>query len=163
MEKWDAYNSAFEKIEGKVLIRDQVIPDGIYHLVCEVLVQHTDGSYLLMKRDYRKHYGGMWEATAGGSALIGENPYQCAIRELEEETGIAAHDLIEVGTEVSDKTHSIYVGFLCVIDWGKGKIEMQDGETIDFKWVSREELVSMNKDELVTVRMLKWMGFKSFS
>ncbi len=53
MELWDAYNSNFEKIEGLTLIRDsqEKIPAGVYHLVCEILVRHTDGTYLLMKRE----------------------------------------------------------------------------------------------------------------
>lgn len=51
MEIWDAYNSFFTKIEGKTLIRGETIPDGMFHLVVAVLVRHTDGSYLLMKRD----------------------------------------------------------------------------------------------------------------
>ena len=51
MEIWDAYNSDFEKIEGVTLIRDEPIPKGMYHMFCNILVQHTDGSYLLMQRD----------------------------------------------------------------------------------------------------------------
>ena len=159
MEKWDAYDSDFKKIDGKILIRgeEKDIPDGVYHLVCEILVKHTDGSYLLMKRDYRKHYGGMWEATAGGSALLGETPLQCAIRELKEETGIETLVLTKVGTEFNDKTHSVYVEFLCVTNWEKTNIKMQDGETIDYKWVNREDLIAMSKNELVTERMQKYI------
>lgn len=158
MEKWDAYDSSLKRIDGITLTRGDNIPDGKYHLVCDILVQHTDGSYLLMKRDYRKHYGGMWEATAGGSALIGETPLQCAARELKEETGIDAVELTEVGNEVCSETHTIYVEFLCVTDWNKQNIKLQDGETIDFTWVSKEKLISMNKDELVTERMNKYIN-----
>ena len=43
-------------------------------MVCEILVRHTDGDYLLMQRDFRKsNFGGYYEATAGGSALKGED------------------------------------------------------------------------------------------
>jgi len=110
-----------------------------------------------MKRDYRKHYGGMWEVTAGGSALIGETPLQCAIRELKEETGIETSALTKVGTEFNDKTHSVYVEFLCVTNWEKTNIQMQDGETVDYKWVNREYLIAMSKNELVTERMQKYI------
>lgn len=71
-ELWDAYDKNFNKIENTTLVRGENIPDGIYHLVSEVIVKHTDGSYLLMQRDFRKHHGGEWEVTAGGSALQGE-------------------------------------------------------------------------------------------
>ena len=55
MEIWDAYNKHFEKLEGMSLIRGEPIPEGIYHLVSDVIVRHTDGDYLLMQRDSRKH------------------------------------------------------------------------------------------------------------
>ncbi|MDE6201688.1 MAG: NUDIX hydrolase [Clostridiales bacterium] len=153
MEIWDAYNSDFEKIEGKQLVRGVKIDDGLFHLVCDILVKHTDGTYLLMQRDYRKSYGGMWEATAGGSALAGETPIECAVRELREETGIVAPELTEVGRVVDNSTHSVYVEFLCITDWDKDGIILQEGETIAYKWVSREELINMKGDRLVTKRM----------
>ena len=90
MEVWDAYDAHLNKIDNMTLVRGEKIPDGVYHLVCDVLVKHVDGTYLLMQRDFIKHYGGMWEATAGGSALRGETPFECAKRELREETGIVA-------------------------------------------------------------------------
>ena len=87
MELWDAYSKEEERI-GVTLIRGEEIPQGLYHLVCEVLVRHTDGSFLCMKRSVQKpNYGGWYEATAGGSALAGENKWQCIERELYEETG----------------------------------------------------------------------------
>lgn len=151
MELWDAYDSHLKKIEGQTLIRGEAIPTGVYHLVCDILVKHRDGSFLLMQRDPRKHYGGLWEATAGGSAMQGENPLVCAIRELREETGIHAEDLTEVGRVVG--ANAIYVEFLCVTDWDKANITLQEGETVAFQWVSRQELMSMKRSELVTERM----------
>ena len=66
MELWDAYDEKLNKIEGLTLVRGGEVPDGVFHLVCEIIVRHTDGTYLLMQRDPQKHLGGMWEATAGG-------------------------------------------------------------------------------------------------
>ena len=53
MEIWDGYNID-GSLAGVDLVRGEKIPDGLYHLVCEVLVQHTDGDFLLMKRDLRQ-------------------------------------------------------------------------------------------------------------
>ena len=89
------------------LVRGENIPNGVYHLVSDVIVRHIDGTYLLMQRDSRKHFGGMWEATAGSSALKCEDPLACAIRELLEETGIESEDVTEVGRVISHDT--IYV------------------------------------------------------
>ena len=151
MELWDAYDGEFRRIQGVSLVRGEPIPAGIYHLVCEVLVRHTDGSYLLMRRDPRKHYGGLWEATAGGSALRGEAPLDCARRELREETGIRAEELQELGRVRSADTH--YVEFLCETDWPKDGVTLQEGETVAYRWVSRTEFLSLRSGGLVTKRM----------
>ena len=153
MELWDAYDRNLEKIEGMTLIRGEKIPEGVYHLVCDIIVRHTDGEYLLMQRDSRKHYGGMWEATAGGSALQGESPLDCAIRELREETGIRAEYLEEVGRVRAAGRNAIYCEFLCITDCKKDSIILQEGETSAYQWVTQDELLSMKREELVTQRM----------
>ncbi|MBQ8160342.1 MAG: NUDIX hydrolase [Clostridia bacterium] len=151
MELWDAYDGDFRKIPNMTLIRGETIPEGVYHLVSEIIVRHTDGTYLLMQRDRRKPYGGLWEATAGGSALQHESPLECAIRELLEETGIQADHMLEVGEVRSD--HTIYVEFLCVTGCEKDHVTLQEGETIAYRWVSRSELISMEKNVLLTERI----------
>lgn len=155
MELWDGYDKNFEKIEGLTLVRGEKIPDGVYHLVSEILVRHTDGTYLLMQRDSRKSYGGMWEASAGGSALQGEDALGCAIRELREETGIEAEAMSEVGRVTSHDT--IYVEFLCVTDGSKDRVTLQEGETTAFRWVTKDALKSMKKDELVSERIQRFI------
>ena len=145
MELWDAYDKDFQKIAGKTLVRGELIPQGLYHLVCDIIVRHADGAYLLMQRDPRKPWGGMWEATAGGSALAGE-------------TGIVATDLTQVGTVIDPEIQrAIYVEFLCVTNWDKEAVTLQEGETVDFRWVSREELLGMKADQLVTQRMQQFI------
>lgn len=155
MELWDAYDKDFNKIKNRTLIRGERIPEGLFHLVCDILVKHTDGTYLLMQRDKRKHFGGMWEATAGGSALQNESPLDCAVRELREETGIDSNDLIEVGQVTTNDT--IYVEFLCVTNCVKDSVTLQAGETIAYKWVSRDELIAMKKRKFITERMQIFM------
>ncbi len=154
MELWDAYDEKFGLIEGQTLIRGEKIPDGMYHLVCDIIVKHNDGSYLLMQRDSRKHFGGMWEATAGGSALKGENPLTCAVRELKEETGIATDNLTEVGIVTNHRNRTIFVEFLAVTNCDKSSVTLQEGETQAYQWVDRETLVNMSRRKLVTDRMM---------
>ena len=48
MELWDAYDAQGKRI-GETLIRGEPIPNGRYHMVCEALVRHADGEYLLMQ------------------------------------------------------------------------------------------------------------------
>ena len=152
-ELWDAYNKNFNKIENKTLIRGESIPDGAYHLVSEIVVKHTDGSYLLMQRDFRKHHGGKWELTAGGSALEGEDEFEAEVRELKEETGLSG-EMKEIGRAVRHDRHSFYVVYLCEADFEKDSIVLQEGETIGYKWVDKEKLLKMNEKELSASRTL---------
>ena len=157
MELWDAYDKDFKKIQGVTLIRGEAIPECFFHLVCDVIVRHKDGSYLVMQRDKRKHLGGMWEATAGGSALQGEDPLTCARRELREETGIVSDCLTEIGRVLHYGHQSIYVDYLCITDADKDSIVLQEGETTDYKWIATKELRNMSRDEMATQRILSFI------
>ena len=154
-EIWDAYDRDFNKIENVTLVRGESIPEGMYHLVCDIVVKHTDGTYLLMQRDLRKTFGGRWELTAGGSALIGETPLEGAMRELREETGIASSDFKELRRVVNEQRHFICVVYFCLTDCDKNSVTLQEGETIDYKWVTKEEILKMPSDTLASVRVLE--------
>lgn len=154
-ELWDAYDNEFNKIKDVTLVRGEPIPNEIYHLVCEIIVKHIDGTYLLMQRDFEKHYGGYWELTAGGSALQGETPVECVIRELKEETGVVATEMKELGRIVHDVHHSIYVEYLCVTNCDKSSITLQKGETINYRWIDKNNLLEMKEDELSATRTLE--------
>ncbi len=157
METWDAYGFDLKKLEGRKLIRGEKIPEGEYHLVSDVAVVHEDGGYLLMKRDPGKSFGGMWELTAGGSALEGETGENCARRELLEETGIKAGRLQYLGTIVREEHRTIYMEYLCRTDADRGSIVMQKGETCDYRWLSAKEVRSLKGDELVTSRIQQFI------
>ena len=75
----------------------------------------------------------MWEATAGGSALQGENPLDCAVRELREETGISSDRLTEIGRVFHYGHRTIYVEYLCNTAIDKSSIVLQDGENSAYK------------------------------
>ncbi len=141
MEIWDGYNEHEEKI-GVDLIRGEKIPEGVFHAVVVVMVIHEDGTYLLMQRDFNKGvFPGMWEAGASGCVQKGETFQEAAKRELFEETGIAAENLRLIDTYIRREYQTIYKIYLhrCSID--KNAITLQEGETIGFKWVSRDELM----------------------
>ncbi len=161
MEIWDLY-TADGACPGKTISRGEKIPGGLYHPVSEVLVRHTDGSYLLMLRSpEKKIYPGCWEATAGGSVLAGETPLEGALRELREETGIENARITPIGYQVSDLTATIYHSFLAVTDCPKASVKLQPGETADFRWLSGEEFREFwktgNSVPIQKRRMLPWL------
>lgn len=51
MEIWDGYFKD-GTLADQDLIRGELIPKGLHHLVCDILVRHIDGDYLLMQRDF---------------------------------------------------------------------------------------------------------------
>lgn len=141
MELWDAYLED-GSLAGRDLTRGQPVPKGLYHLVCCVLVRHADGTFLLMKRAAGKEtWPGMYEASAGGSALKGETGEQAARRELYEETGIRAQRLTKLYARKGP--HTLYEGFLCEVDGAKDEIVLQPGETEGYRWAARDELLQM--------------------
>ena len=131
MEIWDGYykDGTLANVD---LIRGNAIPDGLFHLVCEVLVRHIDGDYLLMQRDFMKpNYGGYFEATAGGSALKGEDTISC-----------------------------VYFNFLCITDCDKASITLQDGETIAYRWVNETEFITfINSTEIIAAQKQRYLQY----
>ena len=159
-ELWDAYNSDFEKLPGVTLVRgeESTIPNGTYHLVVHVLVKHVDGTFLCMQRDFRKHYPGMWEASASGSALQGETPYEGALRELREETGVTATELTELARFSKDSTHACYVEYLCITDCDKDSVALQEGETIAYRWADAAEIGEwIAAEQFLSMRMMPYI------
>ena len=158
MEVWDGY---FEDgtLAGQYLIRGEKIPKGLYHLVCDILVRHIDGDYLLMQRDFCKsNYGGYFEATAGGSVLKGEDIWECARRELLEETGIASDSFQLIGSYTSCDT--IYYSFLCVTGCEKTSITLQEGETVSYKWVSEKEFIKfINSSDIISIQKERYSDY----
>ena len=141
MEHWDAY-LADGRQAGRTLTRDEAIPAGLYHIVADVLVKHTDGDYLVMQRDFRKKgYPGMYEAGASGAILQGETPYEGALRELREETGIRA-DRLTFLFAASDLKETLYFSYLCLTDCAKDSVTLQEGETISYRWLSEPEFLA---------------------
>ena len=158
MEIWDGY-LVDGTLAGHDLVRGDPIPQGLYHLVSEILVRHVDGDYLLMQRDPRKpNYAGSYEATAGGSALKGEDKLSCARRELLEETGISTGELTQIGRYVSHDT--ICYNFLCVTGCDKSSVALQEAETVSYKWIPEKDFIAfINSDEMIDVQKVRYRDY----
>lgn len=147
MEIWDGYNADMTLAGVDILREDECIgrfPKGLYHLVADIIVRHSDGTFLVMQRDYNKiGFPGEWEIGAGGSVLKGETAYEGALRELREETGVMADKLISLGNQSVIHENGVgvhYFIYLCTTDMNKSDVRLQQGETIDYKWLTEEEL-----------------------
>ena len=153
-EIWDLYDHDGNRT-GEKFVRGfgnfKNIREGRYHLIVDLLVLHTDGTYLLTKRsDVKDVYPGYWEASAGGSALSGEEPLDAATRELYEETGLKADSLELTGISYSDKS----------VSGDKDRIVLQEGETTDYKWVDREGLLEyVDSDKAMTAHNNRYASY----
>ena len=147
MELWDAYNSD-GTLAGFDLIRGEKIPLDYFHMVCEAVIQHIDGDYLLMQRSYNKEiYPGKWEIGAGGSALKGESNREAVLREIKEDTGIATGELQEIYNIIHQEHQAIYYGYLLKTACAKDSIQLQENETIAYKWISQNELLEFYNNQ----------------
>lgn len=167
MEIWDLYTSDGQRT-GKTMNRGETVPEGYYHMVCDILIRHEDGDYLLMKRSMaKKVYPGRWESTCGGSALVGEDAITAARRELREETGIVCENLAMIGRTVNEMFHSIHYSFLGITRCPKNSVTLQPGETEGYRWISEAEFREFAASDMIpTVRryLLSWlkeMGYVS--
>ncbi len=158
MEIWDAYYKNGTPA-GIDLVRGQPIPKGLFHIVSGVVVRHIDGTYLLMQRDLNKDgWPGMWETGASGSILKGETPLQGAIRELREECGLSGEDMELVFVCHNDVT--FYWNYLCITDCPKDSVTLQEGETIAYKWVNKEDFLRfMESNEIVPTQKERWAPY----
>ena len=93
MELWDIYD--IDRVRtGRVAQRGKPaseggLGEGEYHLVVHICVFNGHGQLLLQQRQKDKEgYPNLWDVSAAGSALAGENSAAAASRELREELGI---------------------------------------------------------------------------
>jgi 8-oxo-dGTP diphosphatase len=138
---WDAYLADGRKA-GRTIARGEPIPKGLYHIVADVLVKHADGDHLVMQRDpHLVVFPGQFEAGASGAVLAGETPYEGALRELLEETGLIADSLTFLFT-VNNQRETLFFCYLCSTSCDKQSVTLQEGETIAFRWLSEAEFLA---------------------
>ena len=151
MEIWDLYDEQGQKTgETWERSRAREIPEGRYHIVCDVLIRHRDGSFLLTLRDPEKDvYPGCLEASAGGSALAGETPEQAARREMLEETGLKAENLELIGMTRKFRSRSMLYAYLAEVSCEKDSVRLQPGETVAYQWVDAPSFFRLLREEPV--------------
>ena len=130
--------------------RAREIPEGRYHIVCDILIRHLDGDFLLTLRDSRKEmYPGCWEASAGGSALAGETPEEGARREMLEETGLKTEKLELISITRKPESRSAVYAFIAIVDSAKDSVLLQEGETVDYQWINPTAFLRLIREEPV--------------
>lgn len=146
LEYWDLYDINRNPL-GKKHERGKPMNAGTFHVVVNILSMNNDGKILITKRHENKPHGNKWEIT-GGSVVAGEKSIDGAVRELHEETGLTAkpEQLTFRGTIIRELSGCLHDFYLFKADFCEKDIVLQESETIDFKLVNTEELLTMTKD-----------------
>lgn len=132
------YNDIYDEnrnLTGRIHLRGTAWQKGEYGLVVCVWVYDGKGNLLLTRRAKEKSFAGTWE-NSGGAAKAGETSLQAIVRELREETGIAAEpEAFELLCSDRDKT--AFYDFYCLKKQiPLEEIVLQPGETDAVRWAT---------------------------
>ena len=141
--------------------RQYPMPPNTYHTVVTVFTVDASNRILLTLRAPTKGmYPNHWEFT-GGSGIAGEDSLTSAHRELLEETGIDCppEELVLLGTL---REPSAFMDcYLCRpgVAGEELAVTLQEGETVDYRWVTFFELETMIHKGLIPPPCAMRYGF----
>ena len=135
---------------GKTALKSDAHRNGWYHHTTHVWIYNRDGEILLAQRSLQKQiHPGLWDVSSAGHVDAGESILGAAIREVEEELGIAfdEQDLIPIGifkhqSEYQDgsiKDFEFHNAHIVSWNGALSELKLQQGEVDQVKWVNPEE------------------------
>lgn len=101
------------------------------------IVFNEEGKFLILQRDHNDNNGCKW-VVPGGHVDAGEEFYEAAKRELQEEAGITVEDCTEIGSYKKEGVEIFY--FKSKVDSQATPIVIQSKEIIDSKWITPSEI-----------------------
>ena len=133
-------------------------------LVVAGALRGSEDTWLMHRRPYAKHHGGLWEFP-GGKVEDTEIPVKALTRELHEELGITVReqDCNPAGfAETSDpgEPNPIVILLYIVSDWS-GKPDALEGGRID--WFDQNQIAELEKpplDRLLAVQLFEKVALK---
>lgn len=155
MELWDLYD--IDRVPlGRTAVRGVTkLQKGEYHLVVHIGVFNARGEMLIQKRHREKQlWPGLWDISAGGSGIAGENSRSAAHRELLEEIGIDK-DFTGIRPRFTVYFDVGFDDFYCVQEDipDLSVLRLQEEEVEQVRWAAREEVLRMSRNgEFVNYR-----------
>ena len=143
MELWDLYDLD-RNVTGKTHVRGEPIPDGYYRLVVHICIFNSEGKMLIQHRTPTKRaYPNVWDLSAGGAAIIGDDSHTAASRELYEELGIR-YDFTRMRPVLTTCFDNGFNDVYCInLDVDLDTLTLQERETDGVRWASEEEIVAL--------------------
>lgn len=130
-----------ERVLGLVT-RSQVRARNLLHRSVSVVVRSPSGEVLVHRRaNWKDIWPGYWDLAAGGVVGVGEPWAAAARRELAEELGIEAPDLVELG-RFSYRDARVAALARVFATTATGPFACPDEEVVETSWVPLEELAA---------------------
>ena len=118
---------------------------------CVVITKESDAKVLLIQRG-DEPYKGCW-AFPGGFMNMDETTEQCAIRELEEETGLKVNGLYQIGAyskvDRDPRGRTVTVAYLAVIDEPLPVIGQDDAAKAEWWPLSSLPKLAFDHDDIM--------------
>lgn len=157
-ELWDVLDRD-RNATGKVHRRGDALADDEFHLVVHVCIFNSQGQLLIQKRQpWKQGWPNMWDLSAAGSAVAGDDSRKAAQREVKEELGI------DLDLSKDRPKFSIYFehGFddywIIEREIEIESLSLQYEEVADAKWVTKDEYSEMvTKREAIPYTFFEWM------
>lgn len=143
-EVWDIYD-VNRQPTGQVIERPSAWGQEAYHLIIHVAIFDPEHRMLIQRRSPRKQaWADLWDVSAGGSALAGEESWQAAERETFEELGIRLQ-LKEIRPHFTINYERGFDDFYTVEikDTDLSSLTLQGSEVAEVKWASLDEVRQM--------------------
>ena len=147
-EFWDVYDEN-RVFQNRTIRRGDPFAEGEYYVCCEVWIVNSQGEMLLTQRHPSKKAGGLWEFVGGG-VLAGETTAKAAVREVKEEIGVEITENELSLLHVHRQRNYFMDVYLVKKDVDIASVALDENETTDAKWISKEELsVMIEKQKVV--------------
>ena len=146
MELVDLYDKNRHPL-GKTTEKYTEFNKGEYQIIVHTCLFNKKGEMLIQKRSSDKiDWPNMWDISAGGGVISGEEPYQAAERELFEELGIkvSLQDERPFLTIHYPKVFDDYYFIDCDLEINKFVRQIEEVQAI--KWASYSEIKEMQKN-----------------
>lgn len=146
-ELWELYDKDKNKI-NKIVKRGDKLNDDEFHIVVNVWIKNKNNEFLITQRSINKSFPLIWETT-GGSALLGEDSIDAAIREVKEELNISLkkEDAKLIGTTLRyfENCPDILYVYLFESNCDISEIKIQEEEVNDVMWATKDEIIDLYK------------------
>ena len=142
MEILDIYDKDRRRT-GKTYPRNEEIPQGGLRLIIHTLIFNDRGELLIQQRADHKKMGGLWDISCGGACQAGEDSFEGARRELNEELGID-FDFTSIRPILTANFAQGFDDFYIIRkNIGIDELKLQKEEVKAARWASRKEVFDL--------------------